>query len=71
MWLKFYKEDGTLDTVIDSNKISCMYSRKNSRTSVRTTDIYLNNENYYTTVNKPIEEIMKMIEEGEGTNDIR
>lgn len=65
MWLKFYGEDGTLDTVIDSNKISCMFTEKNSKTSAHTTSITLNNENYFTTVNKPIEEIMEMIEKGE------
>jgi hypothetical protein len=65
MWLKFYGEDGTLDSVINSDKISSMFARKNSVTWERTTVVYMSDEDDSITVYKPIEEIMEMIEKGE------
>lgn len=64
MWLKFYEEDGTLDSVINSDKISSMFVRKIGATCLQTTVICMSNENDTITVNKPIEEIMEMIEKG-------
>jgi glutathionyl-hydroquinone reductase len=66
MWLKFYEEDGTLDSVINSDKISSIFTRKNSATSwARTTVVCMSDGDDSITVNKPIEEIMEMIEKGE------
>lgn len=70
MWLKFYDRDGDLDFVVNSDKISSMFTIKDIATLAHTTEIYLSNGNHIN-VNKPMEEIMEMIEKGEGTNDIR
>jgi glutathionyl-hydroquinone reductase len=67
MWLKFYEEDGTLDSVINSDKISSMFTRKNSATWARTTVVCMSDGDDSITVNKPIEEIMEMIEKGDDT----
>jgi hypothetical protein len=65
MWLKFYTEGGTLDFVIDSDKISGMWTDKDPVTWKRRTKIYFGEPNDYVIVKKPIEEIMEMIEKGE------
>lgn len=64
MWLKFYNRDGDLDFAINSNNISSMFAIKDIATLANTTEIYLINDNHIK-VSTPIEEIMKMIENGE------
>lgn len=65
MWLKFYTEGGTLNFVINSDKISGMWADKDPATQKRRTKIYFEEPNDYMIVKKPIEEIMEMIENGE------
>jgi hypothetical protein len=65
MWLKFYTEGGTLEFVINSDKISDMWADKDPATQKRRTKIYFEEPNDCMIVKKPIEEIMEMIENGE------